>query len=147
MANVLSTEVILDGERLYIAKFTNIADTDEAKATKIDVSALNPNSFSLACDGVVIDKIWVQTQGLAVYLYFQGDATDPTTDTLAMTIPADQLYDISYDDIGGIKSFNTDAAKTNDLLLSTVGAAAGDSYTLVIQCIKSYAPSQAGARG
>jgi len=105
MANVLSTEVILDGERLYVAKFTNIADTDEAKATKIDVSALNPNSFNLACDGLAIDKIWVQTQGLAVYLYFQGDATDPTTDTLAMTIPADQLYDISYDDIGGIKSF------------------------------------------
>ena len=146
MANVLSTEVILDGERLYIAKFTNIADTDEAKATKIDVSALNPNSFSLACDGVVIDKIWVQTQGLAVYLYFQG-ATDPTTDTLAMTVPADQLYDISYDDFGGVKSFNTDAAKTNDLLLSTVGAATGDSYTLIIQCIKQYAPSQSGDRG
>ena len=147
MANVLSTEVILDGERLYIAKFTNIADTDEAKATKIDVSALNPNSFSLACNGVVIDKIWVQTQGLAVYLYFQGDATDPTTDTLAMTVPADQLYDISYDDFGGVKSFNTDAAKTNDLLLSTVGAATGDSYTLIIQCIKQYAPSQSGDRG
>ena len=147
MANVLSTEVILDGERLYIAKFTNIADTDEAKATKIDVSALNPNSFSLACDGVVIDKIWVQTQGLAVYLYFQGDATDPTTDTLAMTVPADQLYDISYDDFGGVKSFNTDAAKTNYLLLSTVGAATGDSYTLIIQCIKQYAPSQSGDRG
>ncbi len=48
MANVLSTEVILDGERLYIAKFTNIADTDESKATKIDVSSLNPNSFNLA---------------------------------------------------------------------------------------------------
>ena len=142
MANVLSTEVILDGERLYVAKFTNIADTDEAKATKIDVSALNPNSFSLACDGVVIDKIWVQTQGLAVYLYFQGDATDPTTDTLAMTVPADQLYDISYDDFGGVKSFNT-----NDLLLSTVGAATGDSYTLIIQCIKQYAPSQSGDRG
>ena len=46
MADAVSTQVLLDGERQYIAKFTNISDgTGESKVTKIDVSALAPNSF------------------------------------------------------------------------------------------------------
>jgi len=49
MADAVATQVILDGERLYIAKFTNISDgTGETGALKIDVSTLAPSSFSKA---------------------------------------------------------------------------------------------------
>ena len=39
MADAVTTQVLQDGERLYIAKFTNISDgSGEAKVTKVDVS-------------------------------------------------------------------------------------------------------------
>ena len=45
MADAVTTQVLQDGERLYIAKFTNISDgTGESEVTKVDVSGLNPNS-------------------------------------------------------------------------------------------------------
>ena len=52
MADAVTTQVLQDGERLYIAKFTNISDgTGETKVTKVDVSGLNPSSQGLACIG------------------------------------------------------------------------------------------------
>ena len=49
MADAVTTQVLEDGERLYIAKFTDISDgTGESAVLKIDVSTLNPNAYNLA---------------------------------------------------------------------------------------------------
>ena len=134
MADAVATQVILDGERLYIAKFTNISDgTGETGALKIDVSTLTPSSFSKACNGVKINKIWAQTQGMGVDILW-----DATTDVLCETIPADKFYLMDYSSFGGLPN-NAGAGKTGDVLFSTVGAAAGDRYTIVIEAIKTYA--------
>jgi hypothetical protein len=134
MADAVATQVILDGERLYIAKFTNISDgTGETGALKIDVSTLAPSSFSKACDGVKINKIWVQTLGMGVDILW-----DATTDVLCESVPADVLYKMCYDEFGGLPN-NAGAGKTGDVLFSTVGAAAGDRYTIIIEAIKTYA--------
>lgn len=134
MADAVATQVILDGERLYIAKFTNISDgTGETGVLKIDVSTLSPSSFQKACNGVKINKIWVQTLNMGVDILW-----DATTDVLCESVPANVLYKMEYDEFGGLPN-NAGAGKTGDVLFSTVGAAAGDRYTIIIEAIKTYA--------
>lgn len=134
MADAVTSQTILDGERLFIGKFTNISDgAGETGVVKIDVSTLNPNSFNLACNGVKINKIWVQTFGLGVDILW-----DATTDVICETVPSDVMYRMCYDEFGGIPN-NAGAGKTGDVLFSTVGAAVGDRYTIILECIKTYA--------
>jgi hypothetical protein len=134
MADAVTSQTILDGERLFIGKFTNISDSSgETAVVKIDVSTLSANAFGLACNGVKINKIWAQTQGMAVDILW-----DATTDALCETIPENQFYFMDYSSFGGIPN-NAGAGKTGDVLFTTVGAAAGDRYTIIIEAIKTYA--------
>jgi hypothetical protein len=134
MADAVTTQTILDGDRLVIQKFTNISDgVGEAAVVKVDVSALAKNTNGSACTGVKINKIWAQTYGMGVDILW-----DATTDVVADTIPADVMYKMCFSDFGGISN-NAGAGKTGDVLFSTVGAAAGDRYTIILECIKTYA--------
>jgi len=133
MADAVTSQTILDGERLFIGKFTNISDgTGEVGALKIDVSTLSASAAGNACKGVKINKVWAQTQGMGVDILW-----DATTDLLCETIPADQLYMLDYSSFGGLPN-NAGTGKTGDVLFSTVGAASGDRYTIVIEAIKTY---------
>lgn len=133
MADAVTSQTILDGERLFIGKFTNISDgTGESAVVKIDVSALNPNAAGLACNGVKINKVWAQTQGMALDILW-----DATSDVLCETIPANQFYLMDYSSFGGLPN-NSGAGKSGDVLFTTVGAAAGDRYTITLECIKTY---------
>jgi hypothetical protein len=134
MADAVSTQVILDGERLYIAKFTNVSDgTGEAAVTKVDVSTLARNSFNLACNGVKLNKIWAQTDGMGVTILWEAD-----TDVVCETVPQNVMYTASYNDFGGISN-NAGTGKTGDVAFTTVGATSGDRYTLILEFIKTYA--------
>lgn len=134
MADAVTTQTILDGDRLVIQKFTNISDsTGEAAVVKVDVSTLNPNTNGHACNGVKINKIWVQTFGMGVDILW-----DATANVICESVPADVMYCMSYADFGGISN-NAGAGKTGDVLFTTVNAAAGDRYTIILECIKTYA--------
>ena len=134
MADAVTSQTILDGERLFIGKFTNISDsTGESAVVKIDVSALAASASGNACNGVKINKIWAQTQGMSVDILW-----DATTDLICETIPENQFYLMDYSSFGGLPN-NAGAGKTGDVLFSTVGAAAGDRYTIIIEAIKTYA--------
>jgi hypothetical protein len=133
MADAVTSQTILDGERLFIGKFTNISDSGgETAVVKIDVSTLNPNAAGNACNGVKINKIWAQTQGMSVDILW-----DATTDLICETIPENQFYLMDYSSFGGLPN-NAGAGKTGDVLFTTVGAAAGDRYTITMECIKTY---------
>ena len=134
MADAVTSQTILDGERLLIVKFTNISDsTGESAVLKIDVSTLNPNAFGLACDGVKINRIWAQTDGMGVDILWDAD-----TDLICETLPQNQFYVRDYSSFGGLPN-NAGTGKTGDVRFSTVGAAAGDRYTITLECIKTYA--------
>jgi hypothetical protein len=134
MADAVTSQVILDGERLFIGKFTNISDsTGESGVVKIDVSTLKPSAAGFACNGVKINKIWAQTQGMSVDLLW-----DATADLICETIPENQFYLMDYSSFGGLPN-NAGAGVTGDLLFTTVGAASGDRYTIIIEAIKTYA--------
>ena len=142
MADAVTTQVLQDGERLYIAKFTNISDgTGESEVTKVDVSGLNPNSHGLACIGVKISKLYAQTEDMGVDIIWIGNGGN----SIALTIPNDQLYDIGYDP--SIPYNATGAMGTNnagDVAFSTRNASAGDTYTIILYGIKVYAEAIPG---
>lgn len=134
MADAVTSQTILDGERLFIAKFTNFSDgTGETNVIKIDVSTLNPNSFGLACNGVKLNKIYGTTHGMEVRILW-----DATTDQFAWQIPQNSNYLMDFSSFGGIPN-NAGAGKTGNLLFSTADASAGDMYTIVLECLKTYA--------
>jgi hypothetical protein len=136
MADAVTSQTILDGERLFIAKFTNFSDgTGETGVIKIDVSTLNPNSFGLACNGVKLNKIYGTTHGMEVQILW-----DATTDVFAWQIPQNTNYLMDFSSFGGIPN-NAGAGKTGDVLFTTRDATAGDMYSIVLECLKTYATS------
>lgn len=136
MADAVTSQVILDGDRLYIAKFTNISDgTGETGVVKIDASSLAQDQYGHACNGVKINKIWATTHGMEVRILF-----DATTDTFAWLIPQNTNYLMDFSTFGGIPS-NAGTGVTGDVLFTTLDASSGDMYTIVMECIKTYAGS------
>lgn len=134
MADAVATQTIFDGERMAIMKFTDISDgTGETKVTKVDVSTLIPNSFNLACTSVTIVKIHALTHGLEVDMYW-----DATTDVLIASIPQNTMYSMDLTQFGGLWN-NAGAGKTGDIQFSTRDASNGDTYTIILEMVKSYA--------
>jgi len=134
MADAVATQILFDGERTAIMKFTNISDgTGESKVTKVDVSALSPSSFSKACDGVTITKIHALTHGMEVDMYW-----DATTDVFILSVPQNTMYSMDLTQFGGLWN-DAGAGKTGDVLFSTRDATAGDNYTIILEMVKSYA--------
>jgi len=134
MADTVSSQTILDGERLFIGKFTCISDgTGETGVVKIDVSTLNRNAAGNVCNGVKINKIWGTNHGLNIRILF-----DATADTFAWMVPQNSNYLMDFSSFGGIPS-NAGAGATGDVLFTTTDASAGDIYTVIIEAIKTYA--------
>ena len=67
MVDTVTTQTLLDGERLVIMKFTNVSDgTGETAVNKIVVANLAANNWGAACTDLKINKIWSTTTGMAV---------------------------------------------------------------------------------
>jgi hypothetical protein len=132
MADAVTSQTLFDGTQRAVFKFTNISDgTGESGVVKIDVSALK--SFQgAACTGVSIQKIDVITAGMGLNMLW-----DATTDVVAMTFGEADFVSLDFSRFGGIIN-NAGTGKTGDLLFTTVGAANGDRYTVVIEVLKSY---------
>jgi hypothetical protein len=134
MADAVATQILFDGERTAIMKFTDISDgTGESKVLKVDVSALTPSASGKACDGVTITKVHALTHGMEVDMYW-----DATTDVLILTVPQNTMYSMDLTQFGGLWN-NAGAGKNGDVLFSTRDASAGDTYTIILEMVKSYA--------
>lgn len=129
----VSTQTILDGDRLAILKFTNDSGTAETLVTKVDVTTLRKNGAGLSCNGVKINKIWGVTHGLEVQIWW-----DATTDVFAWGLPANTNYLMDFSSIGGIPN-DAGAGKTGNVAFSTLDATAGDFYAITIEFLKTYA--------
>lgn len=128
-----TSQIIFDGEKRFIGKYTNVAEDGNAVTITIDAPALAKNSFGYACDGLTISKIWAQTQGMGVDIIW-----DASTDLLCATIPENQFYKMDYSCFGGIPN-NGGAGSTGKIYLTTVSPTAGDRFTIILECIKTYA--------
>lgn len=132
MADAVTSQTIFDGERMAVMKFTNISDgTGESAVVKVDVSALAADSLGQACDGVTIERVHYSIGGMSVSVLW-----DATADVPALILaPGQSTFDFTKIQIPN----NSGAGKTGDILFTTNGAAAGSTYTIVLEMVKSYA--------
>ena len=133
MADVVTSQTIFDGEREAVMKFTNVSDgTGETAVLKVDVSALSPSAFGNACDGVTLDRIHASINGMSVSLLWDATADVPAV------ILAPGMYTFDHGKRIQLPN-NASTGKTGDILFTTIGASAGDTYSIVLEMVKSYA--------
>jgi len=132
MADAVASQIIFDGTRTAVMKFTNISDgTGESAVLKVDVSALTSYQGQ-TCTGVNIVNLDAITVGMGVDLLW-----DASTDVICYTVGADQFVSFDFNRFGGLSN-NAGAGKTGDLLFTTVGASSGDRYTIVLEMVKNF---------
>ena len=133
MADTVASQTIIDGQKTVVLKLTNVSDgTGEAAVVKVDVSALTALPNGTVCTGVVIEKIWWQCIGMKVQLLW-----DATTNLFCIELGENQSGHHDYTDFGGFPN-NSGSGKTGDLLFTTVGHTAADTYTVVLYLRKVY---------
>jgi hypothetical protein len=127
MADSVTSQTIMDGSKTVVMKFTNISDgTGETAVVKADASAL-----LYAPSKLKVMRVWAMTNGMAVNVLF-----DATADVLAVVAPADEATHLDFRSFGGVNN-NAGSGVTGDIAFTTVGASAGDSYSIVLELSKS----------
>lgn len=127
MADAVASQILEQGERNLVYKFTNESDgTGESAVTKVDISALTP-----APDEVRIDWIQYDINGMEVELLWDAD-----TDVRIVKLSSGQ--GILDSRIHGGLTNNAGAGVTGDIKFTTSNAASGDSYTIIMGLKKKY---------
>ena len=133
MADAVTSQTLLDGERLAIMKFTNISDgTGETAVTKVNVANLARSAAGLACTGVAVTKITSVCHGMEVRMYW-----DATTDVPFFLSTINTNYCNDFSDFGGITN-NAGVGKNGNIVFSTADQTLGDTYTVVLEMVKIY---------
>ena len=133
MADAVTSQTLLDGERLAIMKFTNISDgTGETAATKVNVSALAKSASGLACTAVSVLKITSVCHGMEVRMYWDAD-----TDVPFFLSTINTNYQNDFSSFGGITN-NASTGKNGNIVFSTADQSNGDTYTVVLEMQKFY---------
>ena len=134
MADAVTATTVEDGPKKAIIYCTNTSDgTGEAAVVKVDVSALASLQDGTACTGVRIQKVAFSTVGMSVKLLW-----DASVDVIAVDLPADYSDTLDYSDISGLPNVAAAGGKTGDITLTTVGHSSGDTYSIVLHCLKDY---------
>ena len=132
MADAVATQILFQGDKQVIMKFTNASDgTGETNVTKVDVSTLTPYQ-QRACTGVQIDRIYGLTHGMEVRLLWGA-----TTNVTILTFPQNTAQTMDFNDFGGLEN-NAGTGKTGNILFTTLDASSGDAYTIILVMRKLY---------
>lgn len=131
MADAVSSQLLSDGLSQAVMKFVNVSDgTGESAVLKVDVANLAVNQNGQACTGVTIRRIHASVNGMAVNVLW-----DATTDVSAFVIaPGIYSFDLSTAPLWN----NAGTGKTGNVLFTTIGASSGDTYTIILEMIKTY---------
>lgn len=133
MPDAVNTQTLFDGDSQVVMKFNNVSDgTGESAVLKVDVSTLKPNYIGKECIGVDIRRIDASVNGMSVNILW-----DATTDVSAFIV-SPGMYTFDFDKTAILRN-NAGAGKTGDIMFTTVGASAGDTYSITLEMIKIYA--------
>ena len=133
MADAVTSQTIIDGERNCVMKFTNVSDgSGESAVAKVDVSALASNAAGVACSEVRVMRISHAVVGMSVQLFF-----DATSNVLLAELAESSNGHMEFEDFGGIPN-NAGSGKTGDILFTTKGHSSGDTYSIVLEMVKVY---------
>ena len=134
MADAVTTTSVVDGPRTAVIYCTNTSDNSgESAVTKVDVSALSSSPEGDACTGVRLQKIVFTNVGMGVKVLWNA-----TTNVIAAQLPADYSDTLDYSDISGLPNVAASGGKTGDIKFTTVGHSSGDTYSVVLYCLKEY---------
>ena len=134
MADAVTATTVIDGARTAVIYCTNTSDgTGESAVTKVDVSGLSSLQNGTACTGVRLEKIVFSNVGMGVKVLW-----DASADVIAAELPADYSDTLDYSDISGLPNVAASSGKTGDIQFTTVGHGSGDTYSVVLYCLKEY---------
>jgi|TARA_R100000084_G_C4592326_1_gene119072 hypothetical protein len=133
MADAVTTQTIIDGERNCVMKFTNVSDgTGESAVAKVDVSALASNSAGTACSEVRVMRVSHAIVGMSVQMFL-----DASSNVLLMELAESSNGHMDFKDFGGLPN-NAGSGKTGDILFTTKGHSSGDTYSITLEMVKVY---------
>ena len=133
MADAVTSQTIIDGERSCIMKFTNVSDgTGESAVAKVDVSALSSNSAGTACSEVRVLRISHAIVGMSVQLFLNA-----TSNVLLIELAESSNGHMAFTDFGGLPN-NAGSGKNGDILFTTKGHSSGDTYSITLEMVKVY---------
>ncbi len=133
MADAVTTQTIIDGERNCVMKFTNVSDgTGESAVAKVDVSALASNAAGVACSEVRVMRVSHAIVGMSVQMFL-----DASSNVLLMELAESSNGHMDFKDFGGLPN-NAGSGKTGDILFTTKGHSSGDTYSIVLEMVKVY---------
>jgi len=133
MADAVTSQTIIDGERNCVMKFTNVSDgTGESAVAKVDVSALASNAAGVACSEVRVMRVSHAIVGMSVQMFL-----DATSNVLLMELAESSNGHMEFGDFGGLPN-NAGSGKTGDILFTTKGHSSGDTYSIVLEMVKVY---------
>jgi len=133
MADAVTTQTIIDGERNCVMKFTNVSDgTGESAVAKVDVSALASNAAGVACSEVRVMRVSHAIVGMSVQMFL-----DATSNVLLMELAESSNGHMDFKDFGGLPN-NAGSGKTGDILFTTKGHSSGDTYSITLEMVKVY---------
>lgn len=128
MADAVSTKTLTDTPKRLVVQFTNLSDgTGESAVTKVDKSTFT-GLDGTEPSSLVVERITGTIDGMEVRIY-----CDHTTDITIAQLAGGQV-DLDYRDQGGLQT--SGAGDTGDILFTTTGHSAGDSYNLVLHMRK-----------
>jgi len=133
MADAVTSQTIIDGEKNCVMKFTNVSDgTGESAVAKVDVSALAANSKGTSCSEVRVMRISHAIVGMSVQLFLNA-----TSNVLLVELAESSNGHMDFKDFGGLTN-NAGSGKNGDILFTTKGHSSGDTYSIVLEMVKVY---------
>ena len=133
MADAITSQTIIDGERNCVMKFTNVSDgTGESAVVKVDVSALTANSEGTSCSEVRVMRISHAIVGMSVQLFLNA-----STNVLLVELAESSNGHMDFKDFGGLPN-NAGSGKNGDILFTTKGHSSGDTYSITLEMVKVY---------
>lgn len=132
MADTVATQILFQGDKQVIMKFTNASDgTGETNVVKVNVATLSSYQGN-PCVAVQIDKIYGLTHGMEVRLLWEA-----TANVTILTFPQNAAQTFDFNEFGGLDN-NAGTGKTGNILFSTLDASSGDTYTIILVMRKLY---------
>lgn len=132
MANVITSQILMDGPRNLVVRLTGTLDTADVTATGL-ITLVNLSAVDIAGSAptrLIVDKITYDVETpISVNL-----AWDATTDVTFATLTTTGVIDANK--YGGI--YNTEASGvTGNIMYSTQGYASGTvTFTVLLECRK-----------
>jgi len=138
MADAVTSQTLVDGEKTAVIKLTNISDgTGESSVLKVDVENLTKNSAGDSCARVAISQVWYDIGGLRVALEFNASSNVVGLVLGGSAAAGTTMGYMDFRSFGGIKN-NAGSGITGDIDLTTHGHTAHDHYTIVLELSKTF---------